>query len=291
MQGTYSKIVAHRLVFDSIVVFMLVVSGYDNLFGALALLLGRSLFVVVVASVGSGGGGGGFLGALFGRGSALALRSGGAGGGFWLISYESNDRSLTKARCTREVDKASWQPTSKGTKRTNAQTQKWRKRKNIPPPSPSARTGTGGARLASFFLMVPQVLEAVLVVLKSAATLSFSMSISGGDLRQCQAALRTFSSFSVKKGFSAVAAACCCCCFAGDADLMGEEDMVLFLVVLVWGWLVEAETMSSREQGGFTCWARMGGSGKGGVGYGWKVGRWEWESEEEEEGNEGRVGR
>jgi hypothetical protein len=53
---------------------------------------------------------------------------------------------------------------------------------------------------SSSILMVPQVLEAVLVVLKSAATLGFSMSISGGDLRQCQAALRTRSSLSVKMG-------------------------------------------------------------------------------------------
>jgi len=59
-------------------------------------------------------------------------------------------------------------------------------------------------------------LEAVLVVLKSAATLSFSMSISGGDLRQCQAALRTRSSFSVKKGFSLV-------CSLGEGSLTGED--------------------------------------------------------------------
>ena len=61
--------------------------------------------------------------------------------------------------------------------------------------------------------MVPQVLEAVLVVLKSAATLSFSRSMSGGDLRQSQAALRTRSSFSVKSDFS------------GEAALGGDEDM------------------------------------------------------------------
>jgi hypothetical protein len=55
------------------------------------------------------------------------------------------------------------------------------------------------------------------VVLNSAATLSFSMSISGGDLRQCQAALRTFSSFSVKRDLSAL---------DGEDSLVGEEDIV-----------------------------------------------------------------
>jgi hypothetical protein len=73
--------------------------------------------------------------------------------------------------------------------------------------------------------MVPQVLEAVLRVLKSAATLSFSMSTSGGVLRQNQAALRTPSSFSVKMDFSPAAAAVACCGLAGEEALMGEEDM------------------------------------------------------------------
>jgi hypothetical protein len=70
--------------------------------------------------------------------------------------------------------------------------------------------------------MVPQVLEAVLRVLKSAATLSFSMSTSGGVLRQNQAALRTRSSFSVKMDFSVVPD---CCGLAGEEALMGEEDI------------------------------------------------------------------
>jgi len=82
----------------------------------------------------------------------------------------------------------------------------------LPPPSPSA-----GAKVASFFLITPQVLEAVLVVLKSAATRSLSMSISGGDFRQCQAALRTRSSFSVKSDFSVL---------CGEESLVGEVDMV-----------------------------------------------------------------
>lgn len=65
--------------------------------------------------------------------------------------------------------------------------------------------------------MTPQVLLAVLTVLNSAAIFSFSMSISGGDLRQVQAALRTFSSFSVKTDLSVL---------VGDGSLVGEEDMV-----------------------------------------------------------------
>lgn len=66
--------------------------------------------------------------------------------------------------------------------------------------------------------MTAQVLLAVLTVLNSAATLSFSMSISGGALRQFQAALRTFSSLSVKTGLSAL---------VGDDSLVGEVDMVV----------------------------------------------------------------
>jgi len=55
----------------------------------------------------------------------------------------------------------------------------------------------------SFFLMVPQVLLAVLVVLKPPALASFSTSTSGGpDLRHVQATFNTRSSFSVKTGFS-----------------------------------------------------------------------------------------
>ena len=71
--------------------------------------------------------------------------------------------------------------------------------------------------------MTPQVLEAVLVVLKSAATLSFSRSTSGGALRQCQAAFRTRSSFSVKMGLSAL---------AGEDSLVGKVDMVVSVGVL-----------------------------------------------------------
>lgn len=74
--------------------------------------------------------------------------------------------------------------------------------------------------------MTPQVLAAVLVVLNSAATRSFSMSISGGDLRQCQAALRTRSSLSVKRALSAL---------TGEVSLVGEMDMV---TVLELGWEV-----------------------------------------------------
>lgn len=89
-----------------------------------------------------------------------------------------------------------------------------RKKAKVYVPSPASPSTAGGARLANFFLMVPQVLEAVLVVLKSAATLSFSRSMSGGDLRQSHAALRTRSSFSVKSDFS------------GEAALGGDEDML-----------------------------------------------------------------
>jgi hypothetical protein len=71
--------------------------------------------------------------------------------------------------------------------------------------------------------MTPQVLEAVFVVLKPAASLSFSISISGGDLRQHQAALRTRSSFSVKRALSAL---------AGEDSLVGEVDMLADVGVL-----------------------------------------------------------
>ena len=66
--------------------------------------------------------------------------------------------------------------------------------------------------------MTPQVFCAVLVVLKPAASFSFSMSISGGVLRQDQAALRTRSSFSVKRALSVL---------AGEDSLVGEADMVV----------------------------------------------------------------
>lgn len=95
------------------------------------------------------------------------------------------------------------------------------------PPSPPADTA------ASFFLITPQVLLAVLGVLKPAATRSFSRSISGGDFRQDQACWRTRSSFSVKVGLVVGVV----------GGVLGGEDILVVVVVIVvgeegeWVWL------------------------------------------------------
>jgi len=78
----------------------------------------------------------------------------------------------------------------------------------------------------SFFLMVPQVLLAVLVVLKPPALASFSTSTSGGpDLRHVQATFNTLSSFSVKTGFSGDLAAEDLTSEAGEPPLDGTAAM------------------------------------------------------------------